>query len=188
MKFLQFWWSRTLRLTNITRLQLFLLTVCYLNRLSAILYLGHKGWIDIATGTSEHCPGKYDTYQDQEHGSGQNHLQRKKGSFKCNAKTEVVLDYFLNKMDLTMFSPQMKDMLTHQWLREKAHKVTRHHLSNDLLLLEMMGPVKGQLKVSKLQTWRLKANRMDSHRVFNLVKSQNTFLGAHCKMKKSFRC
>lgn len=77
-------------------------------------------------------------------------------------------------------------MLTHQWLTAKPHGVTRHYLPSDLLLLEMMGPARGQLKVSKLQTCKLKANRRDSRGVFKLVKSKSTFLKADSKMKKSF--
>lgn len=70
----------------------------------------------------------------------------------------------------------------------KALQRYQHYQPSNLLLLEMMGPVKGQLKGSKLQTCRLKANRSNFHRVFKLVKSQNIFLRADSKMKKSFCC
>lgn len=72
---------------------------------------------------------------------------------------------------------------------EKHHRATRHYLSNYMLLLVVMVHAKGQLRVSQLKTYRLKAKRRDSHRVFKLVKSQSKFvktLAEDSKMQKSF--
>lgn len=76
------------------RLQLFLSAVCYFNQqCNPLLHLGNKEWLDIAPSITEQHPEKH-TYQGEEHVPNWNHLQRKKGNFKYNAKTELVLDYF----------------------------------------------------------------------------------------------
>lgn len=68
---------------------------------------------------------------------------------------------------------------------EEHLRVTRHYLPDYMLLLVITVHAKGQLKMSKLKTCRLKANRRDFLRVFKLVTSQNKFVKALAEDSKT---